>query len=121
MKVNGRCYLLVSMVIVLGLVFTSCGGESAAKSDISGVWKSNQDGEIIKIDFASENKTIEFGGQTHKAVIEKEDDKMIVVKIDEGEKQGTVRFSKMWSDNGSDFTLVIFLPDGTRKDLVAQN
>jgi hypothetical protein len=120
MKKSVRGFAVVCVLMVFGLVFGSCGGGSAAKSDINGVWKSEKDGEIVKINLAGESKTVEFDGKVHAAVVEKEDDKTTVVKIDEGGKQTTLSFSKMWNDNGSDFTLVFLLPDGSRMDLTAQ-
>ncbi len=121
MKERVRCYSLFFVLVAFGLAFASCGGGGAVKNGIDGVWKTEKGDEIVKINLAGENKTVEFDGQVHKAVIEKEDDKTVIVRIEEGETQSTVSFSRMWNDNGSDFTLVFLLPDGSRWDLIAQS
>jgi hypothetical protein len=108
------------MFICFGLIFASCGGTSSAKSDISGVWKSDKADEIVKINLAGEDKTIEFGGQAYKAAVAEEEGDTIIINIEEEGQQKPVKITKVWSDNGSDFTLVFLLPDGTRHKLTPQ-
>jgi hypothetical protein len=77
---------------------------------------------VVAINFNVEPKTIEVDGKTMPVTI-KEDSTELLVKIDVTEAEGTVSMwtlQKLWNDNGSDFTVVLTLPDGKRVNLARE-
>jgi len=90
--------------------------------DISDRWKSEDGKMVVAINFNVEPKTIEVDGKTMPVTI-KEDSTELLVKIDVTEAEGTVSMwtlQKLWNDNGSDFTVVLTLPDGKRVNLARE-
>lgn len=108
-------YKWFAICIVLGFLIAACGGETE-KPDYSGVWKSNNGDKILTLNFNGEQKTIEMDGKIMQGHV----DQVIssnAIKINVEEDESTVStwtFQKMWNDNGSDFILILMLPDGSR-------
>ena len=121
MKNCGAMYKWVAIFAVLGLVFISCGGDKtkADGAGINGIWKSDNGEITISINFNGESKSIEMEGKNMPVTIE-ESASENTVKLNVKEDENTVSkwvLQKMWNDNGSDFKLILMLPDGSRKAL----
>jgi len=117
-----------TLCIIMGFMLISCSsgnGDGDGKNgepDISDRWKSEDGNMVVAINFNVEPKTIEVDGKTMPVTI-KEDSTEHLVKIDVTEAEGTVSMwtlQKLWNDNGSDFTVVLTLPDGKRVNLARE-
>jgi hypothetical protein len=118
MKKWGSSYKWFALVIVIGFILASCGSSNQASSDVNGVWKNEDGGTVVTINFNGESKTIEMDGKVMPVVIESDTYKEMIVKVQEDvDKISTWIFKKVWTDNGSSFTFILSLPDGTRKNL----
>jgi len=103
------------MCIVLGFLLSACGGETN-KPDYSGVWKSVHGDTILTLNFNGDHKIIELDGKTMNGRVDQViSNNSVKVNVEEDENTiSTWTFQKMWNDNGTDFILVIMLPDGQR-------
>ena len=111
-----------AVCIIMGFMLISCGngggkgnGENSGP-DINDRWKSEDGTMTMVINFNVEPTTIELDGKTMPVTI-KEWITKDSVKIDVTEDEGTVstwNLQKLWQDNGSDFWLVLTLPDAKR-------
>ncbi|MFO8086108.1 MAG: hypothetical protein R6U27_17500 [Desulfobacterales bacterium] len=112
-------YKWIGLCVVLGFMLISCGG-SASNGDISGIWKSDDGDMTLSINLNGEQKTIEMQGKTMLVTIEEIiSDKMVKLNVKEDENTfSTWTFQRRWSDNGSDFTLNLVLPDGNQENLI---
>ncbi len=115
-----------TLCFIMGFMLISCssgnGNGENGGPDISDRWKSEDGKMVVAINFNVEPKTIEVDGKTMPVTI-KEDSTELLVKIDVTEAEGAVSMwtlQKLWNDNGSDFTLVLTLPDGKRVNLARE-
>ncbi len=108
-------YKWLAMCIVLGFLLSACGGETN-KPDYSGVWKSVHGDTILTLNFNGDHKIIELDGKTMNGRVDQViSNNSVKVNVEEDENTiSTWTFQKMWNDNGTDFILVIMLPDGQR-------
>lgn len=105
-----------ALVVVIGFFMTSCGGGEKTNSGINGVWKNNDGGKVLTINFNGESKTIEMNGKIMTATVESDTHKEMIVKVQEDtDKVSTWTIRRIWNDNGSSFTFNLALPDGTQE------
>ncbi len=107
-----------TLCFIMGFMLISCSSGNGKNSgpDISDRWKSEDGTMTMVINFNVEPTTIELDGKTMPVTI-KEWITKDSVKIDVTEAEGTVstwNLQKLWLDNGSDFTVILTLPDGKR-------
>lgn len=120
MRKCGTGIKLFVLVIAIGFFLVSCGSSSTnpTASGANGVWKSDDGDVTLTINFNGEKKNIEMDGKIMAATIESDTDRQMVVKVEEeANKIETWTFTKVWNDNGSAFTFILTLPDGTRENL----
>ena len=115
-----------SLVVFIGFFITSCGGGGGspteeANSGINGVWKSDDGDKVITININGESKTIEMDGKIMPVTIESDTYKSMIVQVQEdADKMSKWTFQKVWNDNGSSFTVILTLPDGTRENFTKE-
>jgi hypothetical protein len=113
----------LAFVVVVGFFMTSCGSSPTeeANSGINGVWKSEDGDKILTININGESKTIEMDGKVMPVTIESDTYKSMIVQVQEDtDKVSTWTFQKVWNDNGSSFTTILTLPDGTRENFAKE-
>jgi hypothetical protein len=112
----------LALVIVIGFILASCGSAEQKNSDINGVWKNKDGVAVLTINFNGESKTVEMGGKTMPATIKSDTYKEMIIDVQEDANQiSTWTLKKVWTDNGSSFTIILSLPDGTRENLALDN
>jgi uncharacterized protein YcfL len=117
MRKWGMSYKWLALVIVVGFILSGCSSSQQANTNVNGVWK-DENGTTVTINFNGESKTIEMNGKIMPAIIESDTYKEMIVKVqEEADKLSTWIFKKVWNDNGSSFTFILSLPDGTRQNL----
>jgi hypothetical protein len=112
-----------ALVVVIGFFMTSCGGSATeeANSGINGVWKSDDGNKELTININGESKTIEMDGKIMPVTIESDTYKSMIVQVQEDtDTVSTWTFQKVWNDNGSSFTVILTLPDGTRENFAKE-
>lgn len=115
MRKWGLIFKGFAICIVLGFLLAACGSDTD-KPDYSGVWKSTNGDKILTLNFNGEHKTIEMDGKIMQGQVEQViSSNAIKLNVEEDENTvATWTFQKMWNDNGSDFKLILMLPDGSR-------
>jgi hypothetical protein len=112
-----------ALVVFIGFFMISCGGSPTeeANSGINGVWKSDDGNKVITININGESKTIEMDGKIMPVTIESDTYKSMIVQVQEdADKMSKWTFQKVWNDNGSSFTVILTLPDGTRENFTKE-
>ena len=112
-----------ALVVFIGFFMISCGGSATdeANSGINGVWKSDDGDKVITININGESKTIEMDGKIMPVTIESDTYKSMIVQVQEdADKMSKWTFQKVWNDNGSSFTVILTLPDGTRENFAKE-
>jgi hypothetical protein len=108
----------LALVIVIGFILASCGSAEKTNSDINGVWKNKDGVAVLTINFNGESKTVEMDGKIMPVTVKSDTYKEMIVNVQEdADKISTWTLKKVWTDNGSSFTIILSLPDGTRENL----
>jgi len=111
------------LVVFIGFFMISCGGSATeeANSGINGVWKSDDGDKVITININGVSKTIDMDGKIMPVTIESDTYKSMIVQVQEdADKISKWTFQKVWNDNGSSFTVILTLPDGTRENFTKE-
>jgi hypothetical protein len=112
----------VGMVIVIGFILASCGSAENKNSDINGVWKNKDGVAVLTINFNGESKTVEMDGKIMPVTVQSDTYKEMIVNVQEdADKISVWTMKKVWTDNGSSFSIILSLPDGTRQNLALDN
>jgi hypothetical protein len=118
MRKWGMSYKWFAILIIFGFILSGCSSSEQASANVNGVWTNEDGNTVVTINFNGESKTIEMNGKIMPAVIESDTYKEMIVKVqEEVDKLSTWIFKKVWNDNGSSFTFILSLPDGTRQNL----
>lgn len=118
MKFKKLRYSTLALAFALCMVFVGCSGGSGNKlADISGIWKSGNDGTMIEINLVGGQNFLKIGGKTVETSVNSvQGDKVSLdVKGDNGEMEQWTLFQQ-WDDNGSSFSLA-FRRNGTNDKL----
>lgn len=112
-----------ALVVVIGFFMMSCGGSATdeANSGINGVWKSDDGNKELTININGESKTIEMDGKIMPVTVESDTYKSMILQVQEdADTVSTWTLQKVWTDNGSSFTVILTLPDGTRENFAKE-
>ena len=118
MKYSNLRYFCLALALALCVVFVGCSGGSANKlADISGIWKGGNDGTMVEINLAGEQKFLKIGDKTVEAMVKSVQNDLISldVKLDNGQTEKWT-LMQVWNDNGSTFSLA-FNHNGSRDKL----
>jgi hypothetical protein len=118
MKHRDLRYFCLALAVTFCVAFIGCSGGNANKlTDISGLWKGNNDGTMIEINLVGEQNFLKIGDKTVEATIKSVQDDLIslVVKADNGQTEKWT-LMQVWNDNGSAFDLALN-QNGTRDKL----
>ncbi|MBC2710039.1 MAG: hypothetical protein HGJ94_03210 [Desulfosarcina sp.] len=118
MKYRDLRYFCLALAFALCMAFVGCSGGSGNKlADISGIWKSGNDGTMIEINLAGEQNFLKIGDKTVEATAKNVQNDIISLdmKADNGQTEKWT-LMQVWDDNGSTFSLA-FSHNGTKDKL----
>ena len=88
-------------------------------TEVSGIWRGESDGAIVKIDLLSAGKSLEVNGNKIPVTVEAvdTDNKIISLKINYGGQDVIWTLRQLYDDDNKIFTMFMTLHDGTQDDL----
>ena len=110
----------VAFVFVAGAILLNFDSElqqETALSDISGVWRANQDGAMVTFKLEGKNKSVEINGQVFPVTIKDHDDENKVLTMIVNGNPSAIWSVRQIFDKDGRFTLNLTLHDGTQDDL----
>jgi len=109
-----------AFIFVIGaasLSFDSEFQQENAMSDISGVWRANQDGAMVTFRLIGNEKSIEINGQAFPVAVKSYDDENKILTMVVNGNSSAIWSVRQIFDNDGRFTLNLTLHDGTQDDL----
>ena len=116
---NLKVVIILMVVVAVGFMFTGCGGQDNILSEMTGTWKSDKNGEPVKINLSGEQKAVEIGGNAVPVTVKRVDESAYSVTVDAKPVNGKTSqwsFRQVWDESGSAFTIK-FDHDGEEETL----
>ena len=111
---------LAAFIIVAGVVATNFDSDlqqESALTDVSGVWRANQDGAMVTLKLDGKMKSVDINGKEIPVVVRSYDDENKIITLVVDNNPAIIWTVRQIFDKDGKFTLNLTLQDGTQDDL----
>ena len=111
---------LAAFVIVAGVAATNFDSDlqqESALTDVSGVWRANQDGAMVSLKLDGKMKTIDINGKEFPVAVKSFDNENKIITLVVNNNPAMIWSVRQIFDKDGKFTLNLTLQDGTQDDL----